>query len=877
MQLRRIEVRDFRRLRHVAIRDLRDGLNVVVGDNEAGKSTLLAALRAALFEKHRVTGEAAQRMLPFGEQVRPEVAIDFELKGQTWQLFKAFCQRPEAQLEGPGERLTGDAVEERLAELLGFTPPGRGGSKPEEHQGAYGLLWVEQGAAHRSLGVGAGRESIASALESEVGQVLGGERGRVLLSAAEDRRADHWTKMDRPRGTWKALQEEVESLGAEQAKLERELLAYDGKIAELERRQEAMARHAREDSLARAEREHAATREAMTAAERLEEALQVATEIRERAGAQREIAAERLTTRRNLIARAEAAVRGLHEAEERAKDGRRLLEVHDGAARRAAERYEEVAAELTTAEETLVALEEAAARTRAEEELVKLDAQLAACADAEARRRAAVAEAEAARLSKRDLAEIEELARGADRARARKEAASVRIEFVPDAAGTIMVDGRVQAAEVPLSLARDAEVILEGFGVLRVRPGGGVTELAREAEEATQLLAERLRALGVADQREAQATWQRKLDAQAEAATLRNLIAALAPRGIEAMAQAVADLRAVLARPQSVAAARVDRSDVAALEETRRRRRIALQTAEAAGAEARDAQAVRAQSDRELATLEERAASARREQETIEAELLTTRRQATDEALVAALEAAEAELRAAAASEAATREALEATDPEILRLKLMKAQRAEAAIRADVDTLARETRDLRIELSALGRDGVGEQLAEVQGRLDLARRRVGQAEREARAARLLHDSLVEAQRESKERWLGPVRQRVRPYLRLLDPDSDVVLNEETLEIEGVLRAGRPEPFEALSMGAREQVAVITRLALADILRTSQRPSAVILDDALVNTDETRLDRMHLVLHRAAEHLQVMVLTCRERDFLQLGAPVFRMG
>jgi uncharacterized protein YhaN len=64
--------------------------------------------------------------------------------------------------------------------------------------------------------------------------------------------------------------------------------------------------------------------------------------------------------------------------------------------------------------------------------------------------------------------------------------------------------------------------------------------------------------------------------------------------------------------------------------------------------------------------------------------------------------------------------------------------------------------------------------------------------------------------------------------------------------------------------------------LADILRTSGQPSAIILDDALVNTDEGRLERMHLVLHKAAQALQVLVLTCRERDFLQLGAPIKRI-
>ncbi|OYX47057.1 MAG: hypothetical protein B7Y90_13900, partial [Alphaproteobacteria bacterium 32-64-14] len=140
MKIRRIEVRDFRKLRHVIVDDLKDGLNVVVGDNEAGKSTLLAAMRACLFERHRVSGQAAASMQPYGQTVRPEITIDFEIGGHSWRLHKAFCQRPEAELSSVGERKTGDAVEERLAELFGFSPPGKGQSKPEEHQGIHGLL-----------------------------------------------------------------------------------------------------------------------------------------------------------------------------------------------------------------------------------------------------------------------------------------------------------------------------------------------------------------------------------------------------------------------------------------------------------------------------------------------------------------------------------------------------------------------------------------------------------------------------------------------------------------------------------------------------------------------------------------------------------------
>src|SRR4051812_31817016 len=108
MQLRRIEIRDFRKLGHVIVDGLEDGLNVIVGDNEAGKSTILAALRAALFERHRISGEVANGMLPYNQAVRPEITVDFDIAGRSWRLRKAFCQKSEAELRGPAERYLND-------------------------------------------------------------------------------------------------------------------------------------------------------------------------------------------------------------------------------------------------------------------------------------------------------------------------------------------------------------------------------------------------------------------------------------------------------------------------------------------------------------------------------------------------------------------------------------------------------------------------------------------------------------------------------------------------------------------------------------------------------------------------------------------------
>ena len=53
MKLRSLAVNQFKKFTvPMRLDDIENGLNVVVGPNEMGKSTLLDALRAALFEKY---------------------------------------------------------------------------------------------------------------------------------------------------------------------------------------------------------------------------------------------------------------------------------------------------------------------------------------------------------------------------------------------------------------------------------------------------------------------------------------------------------------------------------------------------------------------------------------------------------------------------------------------------------------------------------------------------------------------------------------------------------------------------------------------------------------------------------------------------------
>ena len=126
-------------------------------------------------------------------------------------------------------------------------------------------------------------------------------------------------------------------------------------------------------------------------------------------------------------------------------------------------------------------------------------------------------------------------------------------------------------------------------------------------------------------------------------------------------------------------------------------------------------------------------------------------------------------------------------------------------------------------------------------------------------------------------FLEPVLKTIDPFLRLLFPGARLALDEETLEITGIARDGREEPYATLSIGTREQLSILVRLAFAVYLREKGYPAAVILDDALVYADDDRFERMQLALRKAAETVQISILTCRPRDWRQFGAPIRRLA
>jgi uncharacterized protein YhaN len=232
----------------------------------------------------------------------------------------------------------------------------------------------------------------------------------------------------------------------------------------------------------------------------------------------------------------------------------------------------------------------------------------------------------------------------------------------------------------------------------------------------------------------------------------------------------------------------------------------------------------------------------------------------------------------------AARSALSAQEQAVSNLEAQRTDETLSQLAARIERLDKAIRDrrekretLKVRIAGLKSrveafEGVGlDETTEQKAReMELCEQERSRFEREVEVLTLLLSTLRAAEREAKERYLSPVIKRVRPYLQLLFPGAEIAIDQD-LHITGVVReAGYEEAFHHLSMGTKEQIAVLVRLAFAEMLVEQGRPATVILDDVLVFSDDRRMSRMFDILNMAARNVQIIILTCREQLFEGLG-------
>ena len=862
MILHRLMLEDFRGVVREEVELEPRGVLVIEGPNESGKTSLMDALEMLLEHKASSGRAEIKAASPVGRDVPVVVEAEFTVDGQRMRYRKEFVRGKRTSLEFAGSTrpaLSGDDAHDHVRDLL----------DRQVDRSLWKALRIAQDEPLGQVDAAKGMGSLRRALDAAAG--------------GEDPTGDD-SLMDR------VAEERNRYLTARRGEPTGELARSETRLAEARAAlSEARARHAELDAAVTDHEAqasvHRARQESLTTlraeVDRLEAAGRVVDELRraraaadaelDRAVAAHDAASGALRERRALIARAE--------------DEQRRHDDLSAATAVAAERMAPAQARADRARAELEAAEERVSRARARLDAVRAEEE-------RARRRADLEgierllrtletlgeelrgkEADLAAIAVPDGA-VEACRRAEDALRqavARSAASAPRVEIAGE--GDVRVAG--ESLDAGTGWTRDIveETVFEvGTVSLTVVPAGD-TEAVRREENAARAERDRLLAdLGVDSVEEADLRARRAEGLRAEVAALRrrraDLLGADTPQDLE---DRRADLRALLA----------DAPEPAAEEE--------------GGPAAPDADGAGDPAE-ETANAEQALARCRADDRAADVEAATLR---TEHATKAAL-AAEAAGRLGECRDAlsAAREAVSDRDLEEAEAETRehaqsardKAQQARAALedaladappdllenaRASLATLAAEERDSAAAVAtALGRvNAIGdlgrlEAVATAERELNAAERENAALWRRARAADLLHRTLVARRSEALLAYQEPFHRAVVELGSLVyGRDFDVRLGED-LTILSRRIGDVTVDYESLSGGAREQLAVIVRIACARLVGDDGVP--VFLDDTMGYTDPTRRLTMGAVIAAAAATSQVIVLTCDRARFAGIG-------
>jgi hypothetical protein len=479
---------------------------------------------------------------------------------------------------------------------------------------------------------------------------------------------------------------------------------------------------------------------------------------------------------------------------------------------------------------------------------------LQATLDADCARRARIT------ITGKALEQAETAQTAIDLARVRAEAQAVTIEALPDGPEAATIAGQ-PLPPGPHPILATTEIALPGFGHMRVDLGQDRgSDTATEVSKAARALDLALSSCGAETLALARQAWSEARTLDTTIAQGKALLAEVAPDGLDA-------LRGALAKAQAEAADAPDEHEdadalTAALTEGEQTEAEARAAARAAHDLAIAAGETRAGAEADRRTAERRVAEAQEEAgdpAALSAQIATLRDRMPD------LSAA----KALAAQAVATLQA-EAADLATTEARLARARGAADQAR-QAETAAREELvGLNATISALAEEGIEERLSNLAGERAEAEARAARYEAEVRALTRLRQALDEARTQARDAYFGPVLRELQPLLSILHPGAHLSIDDTRLLPATLTRDGQAEAVDILSGGTREQVAILTRLAFARLFAAAGRPVPVILDDALVHSDDDRIEAMFTALHRVARDQQIIVLTCRQRAFAALG-------
>ncbi len=854
--------------RGVAIEGIGDGVNVLCAANEYGKSTSFEALHALFFQPHTGVPAEVQRLRPYSGG-SPLVEVDIATGEGRFRITKQYYSGRSARVVDlkTGRLLAqADEAENFIARLI------QGGVA-----GPTGLLWVRQGLTGLEKRTRSEEESEkqvrASLLESvqgEVEAVTGGRRMAGVMAAAASALAELVTPTGRPKsgGRYAAAIDTRDALALQERRLADDVgrlrSALDERTAAQKRLAEidgAEDRDARRKAIEAAQAAFDAAKAHSDALKLAEAELRLARERRDAAGRELKTFTDNLEKAKALRLKRQEAEKSHAEIVAKRRQAAETIEKARMAIEAAETGEQEMRDRLARLETVLKAREAWERLAERKERLDKAEAFRRAVEEGEAK--LALIKATPATIEELQTLEIE-----IAKLRALEEAArpTVTVRYELGATGRVTMDGAPLTDGEACGYDEQAQLSIPGLGAITLRSH----RPARNDDRLKQAEDKRRKLLAAMDAESLAAARAEHLHAQqiaAELGELRGRLSLLAPEGLATL------------REQIAADAMINAADGLELKEDPTQVRALLTQAEerrtAARQSLREAEPLRASADNAFMTMETALAAINAEAGQIEA-FLGPEDHREDHARALSDAFAERDRICAAAEADAEKLRNAAIDLESAEATLRRTRSVDEAATKEINALRETISGLNAEIRTQSDEAVEETWRETAERLRATEARVKAFETEVAVLQKLSATLDEARSSARELYLKPVMSELKPLLGLIFDDVSIAFDDRTLLPQTIQRNGQEEDIDRLSGGMREQLSVLTRLAFARLLARDGRPAPVILDDALVYSDDDRIEKMFDALHRQAVNQQIIVFSCRQRAFQKLGGNVLQM-
>ena len=875
MKIERIRLRNYRGVAdHEVV--LSDGITVIEGANEAGKSSLVEAVDLLLHYPDSSADQRVRAVRPVHTGAVPEAEIDFAAGPYRFTYTKRWSDRSgEAattlRITAPEYELVhGRQAHERAREIIA------------EHADfdLWKALRVLQDETLDQPALG-GKSALMRALDTAagVGHATGpdDERNTALIDAAHSEYMRYFTpKKADPTGEYAkaiaALRVAQDEVRSRQETIDR--VTQDIELVQTAEQRLRKLNHAARDSgpvLDELEQRH---RDLDAAAQRLA-SLESAGRLAQLEADSATSALEIRAALRDDVQTAVSETAALTtDAESKEVKVAGLRQLASEAQQRAAE------ARATRVKFEAVAVQAAADRDYLRElgEFGRLEERRSRAEVAAATVKRCVGELATIGVDDAAVALLEKEHQKLVKAQAILEAASSLVEVSAIDGSHVLaldVDGEVASVDSGTSFTRrlnsDTTLTVDNRIRIRIAPGNADrdqrTKLAKMQEDFAKLCAE----YGVIGIDDARAQLAGSRDLQIELVGARTTIeTALDGEGIDGADERLIALRA---RTEQYRAARTGPlpADLDAAEDVLATANDAQKHAQSAAEQAivvadTHSNAAR-KADTEAQLARQLAMGAETQAKQLAAKLVAARESATDEALIGRREQTS---QVSADADQACKTAADAFDPdELADIALQLENERATAKRRDTEIRDCEKQLAGLEAGLASDRDARERLDKASAQLDDATHHYNRVRSRAAAAKRLYATLDARREAAKLSYVEPFRKKLEQFARIVFGEQLTLVVDRNLTVTHRILGGAKVEYRHLSGGAREQIALCARLACAAIVDPDDGVP-VIVDDALGFTDPDRLHRIGAVFSATENRSQVIVLTCTPERYKGIG-------